>query len=374
MPKMMPKITLRKPRFGPKQRPVPGATLPLSPFRPHRLLRGGRIQTFASSYPSRRLRRGLPGEQVVILDAGHDATGYDASVRLVGYYNRHDTSNDSQVDASPVDARQKDTSRGLVISLHGWEGNSHSPYGIITGKRLLAEGYDLFRLNLRDHGPRLHVDPYALNQGLFLGTLVEETLCAVQQVAAWAKDLPVYLVGPSLGGNFALRLAVLHATQPIANLRRVVAISPAINPSRSTDRIDSQYPFRRYFRARWLHSVLAKERLFPHLYDFSPLVKISRLRPMTEWLVQHYSDFNDAEDYFSRYSVLGDALAGLTVPTTILTAADDPVIIVDDFERLTTSPLLDLKIEPFGGHVGFVDLWPLRHLLPEMILAELRRE
>jgi predicted alpha/beta-fold hydrolase len=95
---------------------------------------------------------------------------------------------------------------------------------------------------------------------------------------------------------------------------------------------------------------------------------------MTEWLVRRYSDYCDAADYFSRYAVLGDTLAGLTVPTTIVTAADDPVIEVDDFEMLTPSPLLDLRIERFGGHVGFVDVWPIRHLLPEMILTELRRE
>jgi predicted alpha/beta-fold hydrolase len=94
---------------------------------------------------------------------------------------------------------------------------------------------------------------------------------------------------------------------------------------------------------------------------------------MTEWLVQHYSPFANAEDYFRHYAVLGDALSGLTVATTILTAADDPVIAVEDFATLTPSPLLDLKIERFGGHVGFVDLWPLRHCLPEMVLAELKR-
>jgi uncharacterized protein len=119
---------------------------------------------------------------------------------------------------------------------------------------------------------------------------------------------------------------------------------------------------------------LTKEQLFPHLYEFSPLVNMARLRPMTEWLVRHYSDFEDADDYFDRYAVRGDALAGLTVPTTILTAADDPVIAVADFAGLTPSPMLDLKIERFGGHVGFVDLWPIRHLLPEMVLCELRRE
>lgn len=333
-------------------------------FKPNRWVRGAHVQTFASSYPPRGMGRFLEGEQVVIVDAGPDYTGYDNQVQLVGYYNRGTT---------PA------ASRGLVITLHGWEGNSHSAHNLILGRRLLAEGYDLFRLNLRDHGPRNcglvnQVNPYALNRGLFLGTLLEESHCAVKHVAAWAGDNPVYLVGPSMGGNFVLRMAVRHAHDPISNLRRVVAISPAINPARATDRIDAQYPFRRYFRERWLRSLLAKERLFPDAYNFAPLAAIPRVRAMTEWLVQRYTRFADADDYFSRYSVLEDALVALNVPATILTAADDPVISVEDFETLASSPFLDLKIEQFGGHVGFIDLWPLRHLLPEMILMELRRE
>lgn len=330
-----------------------------SAFRPHRLLRGGRIQTLASSYAPRNLSGRLTGEQVVILDAGRDYTGYDEKVRLMGYYNRHSG---------------RDPSRGLVISLHGWEGSSHSSYNLLLGSYLLTKGYDLFRLNLRDHGPRLHVDPYMLNRGAFFGTLIEETMCAVQQVAAWAGDLPVYLVGPSLGGNFVLRLAVLHAVQPIANLRRVVAISPAINPARSIERIDQQIYFRRYFRKRWLRTLLAKERHFPDLYQFGPLRQLSYIEPMSQWLIKHYSNFADTATYYASYAVLGDALAGLTVPTTILTAADDPVIMVEDFETLVAPPLLDLKIEQFGGHVGFVDWWPLHHHLPEMVEAALQRE
>jgi predicted alpha/beta-fold hydrolase len=329
-----------------------------TPFVPNRLVRGARIQTFASSYPIRGLGTTLAGEQAVVLDAGYDYTGYDEVVRLCGYFNRHQT---------------KGESRGLVISLHGWEGGSHSAYNLIIGKRLLGEGYDLFRLNLRDHGPRLHVDPYALNRGIFLGSLIEEAHSAVQQVAAWAKDLPVYLVGPSLGGNFVLRMALRHATQPIHNLARVVAISPAMNPSSISDRIDAQYPFRRYFRERWLRSLLTKEKLFPDLYDLHPLLKMSRLRPMTDWMARHYSKFEGAEEYFQSYAILGDALVGLTVATAIVTAADDPVIAVEDFEQLTPTPQLELTIERFGGHVGFVDLWPLRYLLPEMILSELRK-
>lgn len=327
-------------------------------FRPNRLVRGGRIQTIASSYPPRNLPKVLAGEQVVVVDAGKDETGYDKGVRLVGYYNQRHSSG---------------ASKGLVISLHGWEGSSHSAHNLLLGNRLLAEGYDLFRLNLRDHGPLLHVNPYALNRGVFRGTLLQEAHCAVQQVAAWANDLPVYLVGPSLGGNVALRVAMLHQSQPIHNLRRVVAISPVLNPSTTADRIDDQYPFRRYFRDRWVRSIMIKATLFPDLYDFGPIAKMSRLRPMTDWFAHNYTDFADADDYFYRYAILGDALVGIPVATTVLTAADDPVIDVQDFEQLTPSPLLEIQIEQFGGHVGFIDLWPLRHLLPEMIIAELQK-
>jgi predicted alpha/beta-fold hydrolase len=89
---------------------------------------------------------------------------------------------------------------------------------------------------------------------------------------------------------------------------------------------------------------------------------------MTDCLVSEYSAFGSAETYFASYAVLGDALVGLTVPVQIITAADDPVIPVEDFYELAPDPLLAVDIQPAGGHVGFVDLFPFRHRLPEMIL------
>ena len=325
-------------------------------FTPHRLVRGARIQTLASSYGTRRLGAMLPGEQLVIVDAGEDETGCDAGVRLLGYYN---------VGTSG------EASKGLVITLHGWEGCSHSTFNLVMARALLAAGYDVFRLNLRDHGPRSYVNPHALNRGLFMGTLLGESHRAVQQAAAWAQGRPVFLIGPSMGGNFALRMAARHNHEPIANLQRVVAISPAINPRRTTDRIDEQYPFRRYFRDRWLRSVMTKAHLFPELYQFEPLLGMARLRPMTEWLVEHYTDMASVDEYFAKYAVTKTTVTELNVPTTVLTAADDPVIAVEDFAQFQETPMLDLKIERFGGHVGFVNVWPLRHMLPEMVLAEI---
>ncbi len=332
----------------------------VSPFQPHRALRYGRLQTVLSRYRPRGIMALSEDEAPVVVDGGPDVWGLDPAVRLLGYYNR---------------SRSENAGRGLIISLHGWEGSSHAIQTLVMANAFVQAGYDVFRLNLRDHGPQLHVRAQALNRGLFLGTLLEESLRAVQRIAEWAGSRPVYLVGPSMGGNFALRMAVAHAQQPIANLRQVVAISPAIHPGRSTDAIDAQTVFRLYFRRRWLHSLLIKARLFPELYDFAPLLKLDTVRAMTEWLIPRYTAYDSADAYFSDYSIVGSAAASLTVPTTIITAADDSVIPVADFYGLAPSPNLTIQIHPTGGHVGFLDVSsPLRHCLPDMVLAELAAE
>ena len=69
--------------------------------------------------------------------------------------------------------------------------------------------------------------------------------------------------------------------------------------------------------------------------------------------------------------MLGDALAQLTVRTTILTARNDPVIPVVDFYTLAPHPLLDVQIHASGGHCGFIDAPPVRHRMADLILPEL---
>lgn len=332
------------------------------PFIPHRWVHSGHTQTLLARYRPRALGA-LPIEQPLLLDAGPDVTGYapDRPVRLLGYYTPHVTPG---------------ASRGLVLTLHGWEGCSHSTYNLLIAHALIEAGYDVFRLNLRDHGPGLHVNPYALNPGLFLGTLIDETATAVQRVAEMTGDRPFYIVGASMGGSFALRLALRHVQQPISNLQKVIAFNPAINPGAANDAINRQRVFRRYFRRRWLYSLHNKQLLYPQFYNFDPLDNIQSLHAMTDWLVEHYGNhcggFKNADEYFNAYQVKDDAFAALTVPTTIITAMDDPVIPVDDFFALTSHPLLDVQVHPSGGHVGFVDIFPLQHKLPGLLLGALR--
>ena len=129
-------------------------------------------------------------------------------------------------------------SKGLIILLHGWEGSSSSAYVLATGDYFYNLGFSICRLNLRDHG-----DSHHLNEGLFHGALLEETFEAVNYLSQQSENLPVYLIGFSLGGNFALRIAMKHYRIPIANLKHVFAISPPLDPYKTTLAIDNGYFF-----------------------------------------------------------------------------------------------------------------------------------
>lgn len=303
-------------------------------------------------------------EQLLLLDAGPDLTGAEPgrTVRLHGYYNA---------------SRIPGVNRGLAMIIHGWEGCSHSNYNMILAQRLVERGYAAFRLNLRDHGPGLHVNPYALNRGAFRGTLIEEAAAATSQVARLAGDHPFFIVGASMGGNFALRLAKWHSERtPFHNLCRVVAVCPAIHPGRATDALDRNPGTRRYFRRRWLRSLRAKRAVFADAPDLDEIERIPLVRDMTEWFIQQLSRtgavaFRSADEYFDSYTVMGDALSSLTVRTTIITAMNDPVIPVRDFYTLAPHPLLDVQIHSTGGHCGFVDAPPVRHRMADLILPEL---
>lgn len=241
-------------------------------------------------------------------------------------------------------------SKGVVVLLHGWEGSVNSAYILRTGKFLYEKGFSVFRLNYRDHGETHH-----LNQGLFYAILLDEVFGAVQQVAGYESGLPFYLIGFSMGGNFALRIARKCAGQPIPNLKHIFSISPVLDPEKSTYAIDD-YPFlQKYFRRNWSRSLLKKQTLYPSLYNFDDVFKIETITEMTEVLLQHYSDYKNPSDYFRKYAVTGDALAALTVPTTIITAQDDPIIPVADFYDLKLHPSTELNVQRYGGHNGFFE-------------------
>ena len=317
----------------------------LTPFQPPAYLRPAVVQTLLASLKIRTWGKKtlLHREKQMILETRK-------GTRLLGVY-------------SP---QSEENHRGLVILLHGWEGSSHSTYMVTCGNYLFRNGFSVFRLNLRDHGSSHH-----LNKGLFYATLLDEVMDAVHQASNFGRGAPVYLVGFSLGGNFAIRIAAGYAGQDNCKLCRVVSISPVLDPDKATDRIDGNPLILNYFLKKWRRSLILKQTLYPDHYDFSDILKMKTLREMTARLLEKHTDYASTHEYFHAYSIQPELTRQITLPLTILTAADDPIIPVREFRQLEPGTDTQLIIHEHGGHNGFIDslfkpAWYDRFLLNQL--------
>jgi predicted alpha/beta-fold hydrolase len=273
----------------------------------------------------------MDAAQPVIVDGGND-------VRLLGYHS----------------VQSDQPGKALIILIHGWEGSSESAYIQSSGKFLFGKGYHIFRLNLRDHGESHH-----LNEGLFHGALIDETVEAVSNICRSVNNLPVYLVGFSLGGNFGLRIAMRQSPCRIANLKHVFAISPPLDPYKATRCIDESLPFYRYyFLKKWKRSLRKKQSLFPDKYDFNGILHLKTCLGLTQGIMPWYPEYSDYRLYFKQYTLLDDTFSNLSMPVTVVTAEDDPFIPVADFRHLKKNPHLHLLIQRYGGHCGFLEFFP----------------
>jgi predicted alpha/beta-fold hydrolase len=322
----------------------------LSRFRPPRLLRNPHLQSvLASSSVRRWLNRHRQREieaasTEYLLDCGE-------GVRLQGFHARHTLGGEA---------------RGLVLLLHGWEGSSQSSYVLNVGHRLLREGYDVFRLNFRDHG-----DTHHLNREVFHSCRIAEVVGAVRDVSRRFGERPLFVAGFSLGGNFALRVA-LRAPAAGIPLAHAIAVCPAIRPHATLDALErGPWIYHAYFMRKWRASLKRKQELFPDAYDFDQRFLGKDMRGLTAELVERYTDYGSLDRYLDGYSIHGDRLAGLAVPASILHAADDPIIPVEDFRGLTLPAHVRLDIAPHGGHCGFIRDWSLRSAAEDYLLARL---
>ncbi len=261
-------------------------------------------------------------------------------------------------------------SRGMMILLHGWEGSSSSAYMLAAGAYFFDRNFSVCRLNLRDHGESHH-----LNQGLFHGALIDETFDAVNAIAQQAGNLPVYLLGFSLGANFSLRIAMRHSQTPVGNLQKVFAVSPPLDPFKTTQTIDcGPALYRSYFLKKWKRSLRKKQKFFPHQYDFAGMLRARSCMELTEKMMAYFPEFSSYRAYFQLYTLTERSFCDLSLPVKIFFAADDPVIALDDFRKLRDHDFLTVSQQPFGGHCGFVDLFPQRRWYNEQIFAELNKE
>jgi len=232
----------------------------------------------------------------------------------------------------------------LIMLIPGWLGSSQSSYARSCASVLARHGFSTARINLRDHGNTAH-----LNQGLFNSAMIEEVVALVSHLRQVYGATGSGLMGYSLGGNFALRVARAVADLP------TLAIAPAMEPASTMYQIDSSAIYQRYFIKKWRSVWREKDKAFPGVYNFKDALRLNTVSALTDYFVRYHSEFGSTEEYFQAYDLSAGALEG--VNAHILAASDDPIIPAEQYAQLPSGIVLHLTHR--GGHGAYLDSWRL---------------
>lgn len=294
-------------------------------FKPPFWLRPKLVQTVLASLKFRKRGEHAMEQSSapMVMDAG-------SGVKLLGSYSKH-----------------KDN-KALLIHLHGWEGSENSTYVKANARYFYDQGCSIFRLNYRDHGDSHHLNEEPFHAGRF-----DEVFNAVKSASALSGGAPVYVVGFSLGGNFALRVARRLSSENIDGLKHIFAISPVIDPLAASPKVDDNPLIRRYFYKKWTTSMRKKQAAFPDLYDFSDILDLKTVMELTETFLPRYTEFENYADYFNSYRIWPEDLAESQALVSLIMAKDDPVIPAQDMEKIKLGPNMRAIMHNNGGHNGF---------------------
>ena len=298
----------------------------------------------------------------------------------------------------------QDGPRPAALIVHGVGGSSESRYVLRAGMALFRAGFHVIRLNLRGAGEGLAEAPSLYHGGLTedvsvaIAALLDDGTPATRRgqnldgTSATRRgqnlgDTPatrrghqiedVSLIGFSLGGNCALKLAGEWGAEKPPRVRAVAALSAPLDlteVSRSLER-GRNFAYRSYVLRNLIARGAAFARLHPSRagYDVARLRRLRSLRAYDEMVVAPMHGFVNAADYY-RAASSGPYLSKIRVPTLLVHAADDPM--VPDFTVRPWIAGLPQAVEVAwsdrGGHLGWfaglretdwVDTWAMRRVL-----------
>jgi len=304
-------------------------------FRPRRYLSNGHLQTIAGNYLSRVNGLPAPVEQLVEVSP---ATAHQMASQVLCHCHWQ-----------PEEVR---ATRPTAIIVHGLEGSSNSQYVVGNANKLWRAGGNVVRMNMRNCGDTEELSPTLYHSGLS-----NDVLAVMNSFVAQYGLQSMSLIGYSMGGNLALKLAGELGTAAPATLRSVVGVSPAVDLQPSADAL--HLPQNRLYELKFLHNLLRRFRrktvLFPRAYDRNRATGIHSLRQFDDRITALYSGFSSADDYYNR-AAAANVLDRIAVPALILHALDDPFIrfTAETREKISANPNITLIESKHGGHCAFL--------------------
>lgn len=241
-------------------------------------------------------------------------------------------------------------SRTAVLLLHGLEGSSDSQYMRGLSQLLNQMGIDAWAMNHRSCSGKTN----RLAIGYHSGKTDDADFIINTQLKDY-KNL--FVVGFSLGGNIAIKLAGEWRSRFPKNVKGVVGVSVPCDLGSSAVQLKAFENV--IYLTRFLRQLKrkAKEKTarFPELnLDAKAVAKAKNFEEFDHHFTAPVHGFASAKDYYEKSSC-AQYIPLIQVPSMIINAANDSFLGMECYpiEELNRNSKVELLTPEFGGHVGF---------------------
>jgi predicted alpha/beta-fold hydrolase len=235
-----------------------------------------------------------------------------------------------------------------VVLIHGLCGSDKSNYLQRLTKKFYSKGIQTVRVNLRGCGTSKGIARYFYHCGSS-----DDVLTCLKRVKSLFPRSPISLIGFSLGGNIALKLAGDLALAGGEIIKQVIAVNPPADLKSCVQTIGrpENSMYERYFIR-----LLREDVHFRHKRFGLPLVNLPKnmsIFEFDEYYIAPQIGYKSALDYYEACSSKR-VIDKITVSCQILLAADDPIINTECFDKMNLPENVRVIKTPRGGHLGFL--------------------
>jgi hypothetical protein len=234
-----------------------------------------------------------------------------------------------------------------AVVLPGIGGSMDSVHVLRASVALHRAGFHVVQMNMRGVG-----EGAAHASTLYHAGLTSDLRALVTSLRSDPRVLRVFVLGTSLGGNIALKLASEGAD--VAAVASISAPLDLVEASRAIERT-SAAPYRSVLLKRLVDNAVhfAKHKRVD--YDVRAITRMRRIKDFDAAVVAPMHGFGGAHDYYARASS-GPHLHKIDIPTLVVHAQDDPVVAERSVlpSLSSASPAVEIAMSQVGGHLGFL--------------------